>query len=268
MHVTPLTSAHFWSWLGLFNSVMSLPIRQGSLFPDLGPRSPKFGLHTASLKYRFDLDSFFLTHVYLQSSAAKYSQSAASFLGLKAKVEQFHLDVHQRQQETLTTRKELGDTRKTLHKPISEAEIDLVDFKLRVLGGEVKDSSTPCPDSSMEPDPALSILEKLMSKADQDPNNLESWWDDLDFVELGLNASKSERESARVRTIPVAECPRFTYTRKLKSSMKRDDRSDAEVPDRQVALGETKFGDEDSHPCYVGSSQSEQLELSLAMEGY
>ena len=49
-HLTPKVFTHFWSWWGLFDRSLSLPVRQGKLFPNARPPSKKFGQHLATLK--------------------------------------------------------------------------------------------------------------------------------------------------------------------------------------------------------------------------
>ncbi|KAI3476897.1 hypothetical protein L1887_61488 [Cichorium endivia] len=65
-YFTPLAWAHFWAWMRLFNSAMSLPIRTGQLFPESPPPSPKFGRFLGTIKYRIDLEPLFITHQYRQ----------------------------------------------------------------------------------------------------------------------------------------------------------------------------------------------------------
>ena len=39
LHFSPQASTHFWAWWRLFDGSMSLPIRQGKLFPSAQPPS-------------------------------------------------------------------------------------------------------------------------------------------------------------------------------------------------------------------------------------
>jgi hypothetical protein len=67
LHLSPKSFAHFWSWWSLFDGVMSLPIRQGSFYPQRAI-SPKLGRHIATLKYRISVAQLFISHVYIDDS--------------------------------------------------------------------------------------------------------------------------------------------------------------------------------------------------------
>jgi RNA pol II promoter Fmp27 protein domain len=226
------------------------------------------------MKYRMDFAPLFLSHIYLQQSAEKYHKAAALYLGLKARVERFTFDIHQRQEETLLQRKGLAETKKVLHKPINEAEVDLIDFQLRVAGAEMQDSLETL-SSEEDWEQIQSSLENFLQKGATDLDNDESWWDANDFIELGLNiGTNPETRSARVRTAPVLDCPRVNYYRKIRSRKEeegaRDEQpqspsSDAtEHSDEAHFFGETKFGNEDSHECSIGCSECESCSNQLS----
>lgn len=134
-YFTPLAWEHFWAWMRLFNGALGLPIRQGSLFPEAQAQSPKFGRHLATLKYRFDLSPLFITHLYPQNIRKDWAKGKTTLYGIKSRIATFHLDMHQRQQEMLKERPELGERKKVFHKPFYEAEVDLDRIDLRTLCG-------------------------------------------------------------------------------------------------------------------------------------
>ncbi|KDN42722.1 hypothetical protein K437DRAFT_237559 [Tilletiaria anomala UBC 951] len=265
LHVTPLTSAHFWSWIRLFNSALSLPVRQGPIFPDASPRSPKFGFHLATIKYRLDLSPLSFSHIYLQHSPEKYRSSTALYLGLKASTQRFNMDLHQRQQEVVLQRKAFSDTKKVLHKPINEAEVDLSKFELRVVCAEMQDESAPATDEgdtfNDDESPTDAFLRRGAAGEASD-----QWYDKNDFVELGVTVGSGRRwKATRMRAATVLDCPRFNYHRKLRTHREFDE-DEGSVADSQdphdaslTPLAESKFGDEDSHTCSIGEAESSNL---------
>lgn len=81
-HLTPKTFAHFWSWWHLFDSALSLPIRQGLLFPDSRPPTKKFGKHLATIKYRISFSSLYIAHIYPLDTAEAWAAGESHFVGV------------------------------------------------------------------------------------------------------------------------------------------------------------------------------------------
>ena len=50
--LSPKSLQHILSWASLFDPAMSIPIRQGDLFPSLEPPSPKLANQCNSVKYK------------------------------------------------------------------------------------------------------------------------------------------------------------------------------------------------------------------------
>lgn len=67
LHLTPKAFAHFWSWWALFDSTMTLPVRQGTYWP-ARTISPKFSRHLATIKYRVHVPHLFVMHAYIDDS--------------------------------------------------------------------------------------------------------------------------------------------------------------------------------------------------------
>lgn len=67
LHLTPKAFTHFYSWWGLFENVLSLPIRQGNYYPRRA-LSPKFTRHLATIKYRIVVPQLFVMHGYTDES--------------------------------------------------------------------------------------------------------------------------------------------------------------------------------------------------------
>lgn len=99
VHMTPRFFTHFFDWWSLFSGVMSLPIRQGKLFPGIEKSSKKFGRHLATIKYNLLLSPLFIAHIYKHKDAEDYSEDLVSATGLKLRLDSFMLDLHQRREE-------------------------------------------------------------------------------------------------------------------------------------------------------------------------
>ncbi|UZJ56701.1 hypothetical protein CBS101457_006021 [Exobasidium rhododendri] len=293
LYFTPLAWEHFFAWTRLFNSALSLPIRQGKLFPDSLAQSPKFGKHIGTIKYRFDISPLFITHVYPQSEQADWARGITTLLGVKARISCFHMDLHQRQQEITKERPELGETRTVFHKPFYEAEVDLGDIDLRTLAAQFlepdkKLSSTSLGDGGEDfddEDEFYQNKDNVIFGTQQDckiPDRDLEWYDLSDFVELDW-APPVEGTPPKIRLIQAMTCPHFNYYRRLESQRERrartrpesddtsnttatncDGKTHKEVTDDDegeeglARLEKSKFGRESSHTCLVGLSPSPQ----------
>lgn len=280
LHVTPLVSSHFWAWIHLFNSALSLPIRAGALFPSLPSPSPKFGQHCATIKYRIDLAPMSLAHIYLQHDAARHKRGANLFLGLKARVGSFNVDLHQRQQEMFSTNKATGKTQTVLHKPLSAAEVDFRDGELRGCVAKILDLSRAAHwvemtggSADFSDDSAADLF--LQDGPDESHGDASGWWDFRDYVELGGRIGREPQlRSTRARSEKILEWPAFNYFRRnptrkeielqvkalQEQAIKDGNMAALEDAARQAhhlgAYGTSKFGHEGTHSCLMGQDQS------------
>jgi hypothetical protein len=229
LHLSPNTFSHFWSWVALFDTNLSLPVRQGSLYSRRAP-SPKFGRHLATLKYRISLARVFIQHAYIDDSRESWIDGVTPFVGVKAMIDEFQADLHQRDQE-MTVPGPFPDTFKVVrHKSMYAAEVVLKGLDLRLLLATFVD---PLKQSvSMSPPPQRNDY-----RSRNDLPVIESsspWIDPDDFVETDWKAPSSPT----VHLLPIAVCPHLTYfKRKWQSSTPEDESS--------------KFGVEDTHLCLL-----------------
>ncbi|PWN35857.1 uncharacterized protein FA14DRAFT_160841 [Meira miltonrushii] len=276
LYFTPLAWEHFWAWMRLFDSALSLPIRQGKLFPGSLEQSPKFGRHLGTIKYHFNIAPLLISHLYPQANKMDWARGRTTLIGVKARMATFHMDFHQRQQEIVVDRPELGGQRKTFHKPFYEAEVDLSNINFRTLAGQFQ-----------EPDKRLVPLQDVDENEDHDHDNIffdgededESgpsdrdleWYDLHDFVELDWAPPEGGRQP-RIRLIEAMSCPRFSYYRRIESKDERVQRTKGEKsPDDQdnnnetAKLENTKFGHENTHVCLVGIAPTPpKVQIALA----
>ncbi|KAF3932880.1 hypothetical protein ABW19_dt0202976 [Dactylella cylindrospora] len=248
IHLTPRVFTHFFDWWGLFSGVMSLPIRQGRLFPGVEKSTKKFGRHLATIKYKLLLSPLYLSHIYKHKEAEEYRTDASgtstdtiTATGLKAKLHRFTLDAHQRKEESIIKLKGLNVERRTTNMSIHQAELDFNTADIRAVSAtiassnseEVKDwtgfdipvndNATPLGDSSN------------FSISDGDTD----WIDVDDFVELDWILPT--RFSPSTKIMPLASTPRFTYFRQ----------TDHGCGEGGTKARKSPFGHEATHDCVM-----------------
>lgn len=232
-HLSPEAFAHFWAWWDLFRGNLSLPIRQGPRYPRQRPVSPKFGQHIATLKYSISIPNLFITHVYSDSSKDAWSDGVTPFVGVKAMIDMFQVDMHQRYEESIIMTP-LGD-KKIRHKPFDAAEVLMKGLDLRTL-------------LAIFPEPLKRsvVIDSTLRDNDYRTRNyytpvaLDSgWYDADDFVE----PSGSPSTLPALHLLPTVLCPQFSYF--------MHDRYKNPSPSGPTAMV-SKFGNEKSHMCLLG----------------
>ncbi|KAF3908642.1 hypothetical protein AA313_de0203483 [Arthrobotrys entomopaga] len=250
IHLTPRVFTHFYDWWGLFSGVMSLPIRQGALFPGVEKSTKKFGRHLATIKYKLLLSPLYLSHIYKHKDAEEYKAEAGggnspsdmiTATGLKVKLHRFSLDAHQRKEESVMKLKGLNVDRRSTNMSIHQAELDFNTADIRAVSATIasstsddvkdwagfdmpiNDNATPLGDSSN------------FSISDGDTD----WIDVDDFVELDWILPT--RFSPSTKIMPLASTPRFTYIRQT-------DHTYDSISGRK---GKSPFGHEASHDCMM-----------------
>ncbi|KAF7352699.1 hypothetical protein MVEN_01235800 [Mycena venus] len=239
-HLTPQTFTHFWKWWTLFDGVLSLPIRQGSAWP-IRPISPKFGRHLATLKYRIAVKNLAIMHAYIDDSRETWADGVAPWIGVKGIIEEFQVDMHQREEELNVPGTRPSSTKLVRKKPFSAVELVLKGLDLRAMLATFDDPLKI--DVGVSSSPQRS---NYRSRTDLPPTPEDSeWMDEDDFIELDWTPPSAPSP----HFLQVATCPRFTYFR------------------RGAATDTTKFGSERSHTCYLGQEPSVlrvQIDLATA----
>ncbi|KAL4399691.1 hypothetical protein ACI68E_004074 [Malassezia pachydermatis] len=186
VYITPKSWDHFMEWCRLFNGRLSLPIRQGNVFPKApGVKSPKFGLHLGTIKYRFNIAPLQLSHVYRQRLRYDYKEALRSYVGVKAKAGMFYLDLHQRMQETVHQPPVEGaKPTRSLRKPLYEAEADISDLELWCLCARFRETYDSVSSLPATPDMQFDPLASVFSKSEQQDTE-HPVYDRLDYYELG-----------------------------------------------------------------------------------
>lgn len=259
LHFSPQAATHFWAWWRLFDGSMSLPIRQGQLFPSAQPPSKKFGKHCATIKYRFSLAPLFIAHTYRQESWAEWNSGETTVVGLKGKIGRFNVDLHQREQEEVVQNADSTETKKVLHKAFYQAEVDLDGVDLRVLTAVFKEPEKQVivPDEVDEADETVPPPKQNYEVKDED---LE-WIDLDDYVDAAYTFPD---RNPSLRVLPFTVCPRFTYYRQTDTTPK-EDLSGSEDSEQDLEHGgKSKFGHEPSHTCLMGCATGAPLRNPLS----
>ncbi|GAA6043699.1 hypothetical protein JCM8097_007486 [Rhodosporidiobolus ruineniae] len=251
-HFTPYANTHFARWWKTFDGTMSLPIRQGKLFPSAQAPSKKFGKHCATIKYRFSLAPLFISHTYRQESWAEWARGETTVLGLKGKIGRFNVDLHQREQEMSIRRPEMSESKLVKHKAFYMAEIDLDEVDLRTITATFKE-------------PEKAYVAPVDAEEDQDEATPSPSFDRFDVADedvdwINLNdfndaAYTMPDRQPHLRLLPLMTCPRFTYYRHTDAAPVRetDDDTASDLSDLiPRERGKTKFGNEASHTCLMG----------------
>jgi hypothetical protein len=239
VHLTPRFFTHFFAWWSMFGGTMSLPIRQGTLWPGLEKSSKKFGRHLATIKYNLLLAPLFLSHIYKHKDAEDYSEDVVSATGLKMRLDSFMLDMHQRREEFHTQDQGRKTPSKTTGMKMHQAQLDLVSADIRAVSASIAGTT---------PDDLRKASATLVSQLDDTatdlshfeiPDNDFTWIDMDDFVELDWILPSEGNPETKI--MPLAFAPRFTYFRQT-------DHGDtiSGDPDRT-----SPFGNEQTHHCIM-----------------
>lgn len=241
VHLTPRFFTHFFAWWSMFGGTMSLPIRQGTLWPGIEKSSKKFGRHLATIKYNLLLAPLFLSHIYKHKDAEDYSEDVVSATGLKIRLDSFMLDIHQRREEFHTQDKGRKTPSKTTGMKMHQAQLDLVSADIRAVSASI--AGTTPEDLQKASAPSTLISQQENGAADlshfEIPDNDFSWIDMDDFIELDWILPSEANPETKI--MPLAYAPRFTYFRQT-------DHGDtiSGDPDRT-----SPFGNEPTHFCIM-----------------
>jgi hypothetical protein len=255
VHCTPRFFTHFFAWWSLFNGPMSLPIRQGSLWPGREKNSKKFGRHVATVKYNLLLAPLFLSHIYKHKDVDDYSDAAVSATGLKVRFDSFMLDLHQRREEFNTRDRGLKTQSRTSGIKIHAAQLDLASADVRAVSASIKGTTSEAIkkgflSSLSEPQDDGPDLSRFTI-----PDNDFSWIDMDDFVELDWILPMEANPDTQI--LPLAYAPRLTYFRQTDISG-----IIAGDPDRT-----SPFGNEPTHPCIMSHDDNpRQVQSQLIQE--
>ncbi|KAF3483288.1 uncharacterized protein GIQ15_02612 [Arthroderma uncinatum] len=252
VHLTPKFFTHFFSWWSLFSGVMSLPVRQGPLFPGLTKTSKKFSRHLGTIKYKLFLSPLFVSHIYKHKDPEDYKEDVVFATGLKVRLDSFMLDLHQRREYTTVIKGRLKPT-KASSMQINRAQLDFIAADCRAV------SSIASPDSNgATEDDNSPIYQDLAQPADVSnftiPDEDLNWIDMDDFVELDWVLPSES--NPRTQILPLAYSPRFSFFRQTDHIKVGPDEP-----------GYSPFGDEPTHFCVMSQDHDpRRVQIELLKE--
>jgi hypothetical protein len=211
VHLTPRFFTHFFAWWSLFSGPMSLPIRQGPIWPGREKNSKKFGKHLATIKYNLLLAPLFLSHVYKHKELEDYALDSVSATGIKVRFDSFMLDLHQRREEFNTRDKGRKTKGRTSGMKIHAGQLDLVSADIRAISASIRGTTADAiKKTSMLPLVSVQNDETDLSHFTI-PDNDPSWIDMDDFVELDWILPTEPNPDTKI--LPLVYAPRITYFR-------------------------------------------------------
>ncbi|RMZ85531.1 hypothetical protein DV737_g538, partial [Chaetothyriales sp. CBS 132003] len=254
VHLSPRFFSHFYDWWSLFSGVMSLPIRQGSLWRGPEKQSKKFARHLATIKYGLLLSPLFIAHIYKHKDAEDYHEDQVSATGLKLRIDSFVLDLHQRREYFDTVSKAKSKQMRTSAIKINRAEVDFVRADLRAVSASI--AGTTAEDLKKATSDMLTTDQDNAPAVDLakfDIPDLDFTWIDMDdFVELDWILPAESNPETRI--LPLAFTPRFTYFRQT-------DHGDSILGDHSRT---SPFGNEDTHSCMISNhNDPRKVQMSL-----
>ncbi len=248
VHLTPRFFTHFFSWWSMFSGSMSLPIRQGTLWPGVEKSSKKFGRHLATIKYNILLSPLYMSHIYKHKEAEDYGTGVVAATGLKARLDSFMFDLHQRREEFRTLvqaprSQEDSKQNQTTGMRINQVQLDLIKPDVRAVSASIPGTDSEDVDDDITEDMASYSQELL--KADLSKftiPDLDFGWIDMDdFIELGWILPSNRHPDFQI--LPLAFAPRFTYFRQT-------DHSNNISGDKNRT---SAFGNEATHHCVMSA---------------
>jgi Golgi-body localisation protein domain/RNA pol II promoter Fmp27 protein domain len=232
---------------------MSLPVRQGPLWPGITKTSKKFGRHLATVKYKLLLSPLFASHIYKHKDPEDYGEDVVTATGIKVRLANFKFDLHQRRERLNTPIKGRLKQLKSSAMRINRAELDFEAADFRAVSAsiegttldEVLEDQADIVESFQQP--VVSVDVSRFSIPDQD----YTWIDMDDFVELDWILPQESNPKTKI--LPLAYTPRFTYFRQT-------DHGHAPTSDK----GDSQFGDEPTHNCVMSQGNDPwQVQMDL-----
>ncbi|GES60060.1 mitochondrial protein from FMP27-domain-containing protein [Aspergillus terreus] len=253
VHLTPRFFTHFFNWWSLFSGVMSLPVRQGPLWPGITKTSKKFNRHLATVKYKLLLAPLFVAHIYKHKDREDYAEDVVTATGLKVRLDSLKLDVHQRREQIKTLAKGHLKQTKASAMRINQAELDLQAADFRAVSASIE--GTNLDDIENNQDDIISSFQQPVPSVDLSrftiPDQNLDWIDMDDFVELDWILP--QESNPRTQILPLAFTPRFTYFRQT-------DHGDIDPEE----TGYSTFGNEPTHDCVMSeNNEPRRVQMEL-----
>lgn len=202
IRLSPSVFEHFFAWWKLFAGNMMLPVRRGPLFGEL-KKSMKFSQHMYTNKFQFQIKSLFISHFY-RDEAFDPDEDEVECVGIKAKVDEFVVDLHQRKEPRIQVHEALDRNKKIMKMTLSLGEVHLVGIDMRIVSAMFEQNVYSV---KRNPDD----VEFTLSVFDDD----ETWFDFKDYEDPF--APSLHGCNRKVLIHPMMYSKTFSYFRKMKA---------------------------------------------------
>lgn len=227
IRLSPGVFKHFFSWWKLFSGNMMLPVRRGPLFGEL-KSSAKFSQHLYTIKFLFKFKSLFISHIY-RDETVDVDDDKIECVGVRAKVDDFLVDLHQRKEPRIEVHEGLSRNKKIMKMNFNVGEVHLSGIDLRTVFASFQQS--------------FYVQSELLTKKPRVKvfDNDQRWFDIEDYEEAYVPSL-----AAKDRTVdiyPLMYSKRFSY---LRSTEKRSNDEEKALKDANFDL---TLGTENTHDC-------------------
>lgn len=222
---------------------MSLPVRQGPLWPGITKTAKKFNRHLATVKYKLLFAPLFVAHIYKHKDREDYGEDTVTSTGLKVRLDSLKLDVHQRREQIYTQAKGPSKQSKASAMRINQAQLDLLAADFRAVSASI--AGTNAEDVEQNSHDVISTFQQPVASVDLSrfkiPDQNLDWIDMDDFVELDWILP--QESNPRTQILPLAFTPRFTYFRQTDHGQMSPEEN-----------GYSPFGNEPTHECVMSET--------------
>lgn len=205
IHLSPMTFQHFFAWWHLFAGNTMLPVRRGPLFGEVQKEKTKFSELLYTNKFLFHLKNLFLSHVYKNEELGLVStKDEFECTGLRAKIDDFLVDLHQRKEQVIDVDEDLLQRNKVMKMLFNIGEVVLTKIDLRTLHAvfnrEVYTSSAGGDTRHLSSKGKMEIFDKD-----------GRWYDYRDYLEAFIPSSGTVLKAVEIE--PLLFSDKFSYIR-------------------------------------------------------
>lgn len=219
IHLSPNVFKQFFTWWKLFHGNMMLPIRRGKVFGET-KESTKFSEHLFTIKYLFDLKNLFMSHI-LRGEGLDDADDFVECVGLRAKVDKFLVDLHQRKEERIDEREDLSRHKKIMKMVFNRGEVNLTTIDLRAMYAKFLKNLYKQDHTNFSEKCKYVIFDKDYQ-----------WFDSRDFDEAFVPSSGGKK--SRVEALPLLFSEKFSY-----------------IKDTTDNKAQVNWGHEKTHDCHM-----------------
>lgn len=223
MHISPCFLEHSVDWYRMFGGPLTLPIRQGKLFPTEELKARSFGEILDTIKFKVVIDPLAIGMFFTDLETYLNIKGGGS-VGLKARVSSFSVDLHQRREVTRSIAD--GSLQNKTDINLHEAEVQLTDIDLRVVKAvhykntdqgdqraPNRSTTTKTYSKSFSESTSIPISDYATSSfSAEDDNSSFKWIDSKDFVILD-SVTRQLPHYTKTEVFPFAYSPLFHYVK-------------------------------------------------------